>query len=83
MKSYTFKIRLEEDTFPNGEPGYFVCVPELEHLGAATQGRTKEEAIKNIQEVLRMIIEEFIEEGKPVPLEEITVPEEPLVTITV
>jgi predicted RNase H-like HicB family nuclease len=82
MKSYTFKIRLEEDGWPDGTDGYFVCVPELEHLGAATHGKTKEEALKNIQEVLQMIIDEFVEEGKPLPIEGVMVSEEPLVTVT-
>ena len=67
MKSYSFKVLLEEDTFPDGSRGYSVSVPALEHLGAATQGRTREEAIKNIQEVLEMILEELVEEGKAIP----------------
>ena len=58
MRSYSFKVLLEEDTFPDGSMGYAVSVPALEHLGAATQGRTREEALKNIQEVLEMILEE-------------------------
>lgn len=82
MKSYSFKVLLEEDTFPDGSRGYSVSVPALEHLGAATQGRTREEAIKNIQEVLEMILEELVEEGKPIPVDAAIVSEEPLVTVT-
>jgi predicted RNase H-like HicB family nuclease len=32
-------------------------------VGAATSGQNREEALKNMNEVLRMIAEEFIEEG--------------------
>ena len=83
MKSYTFKVLLEEDAFPDGSKGYSVSVPALEHLGAATQGRTREEALKNIQEVLELILEELAEEGKPIPSEAAMVSEEPVVTVTV
>ena len=83
MKSYSFKVVLEEDTFPDGRKGYSVSVPALEHLGAATQGRTREEALKNIQEVLEMILEELVQEGKPIPGHAALVSEEPVVTVTV
>ena len=39
-------------------------------------------SIKNIQGVLEMILEELVEEGKPIPDDAGTVSEEPLVTIT-
>jgi predicted RNase H-like HicB family nuclease len=82
VKSYTFKVVIEEDTFPDGSGGYFVSVPALEHLGAATQGKTREEALQNIQEVLHLIVEELLAEGKPIPREAGMVSEEPLVTVT-
>jgi predicted RNase H-like HicB family nuclease len=81
VKSYTFKIKLEEDTFPDGSPGYFVSVPALEHLGAATQGKTKEEALRNIQDVLSIILEELRTEGTALPREAATESDDPLVTI--
>ena len=82
VKSYTFKVLSEEDTFPDGSIGYFVSVPALEYLGAATQGKTPEEALQNIQEVLPMILEELHEEGRPIPKEGVVESEEPLVTVT-
>lgn len=82
MKSYTFRVMVEEDTFPDGRRGYFVSVPALEHLGAATQGKTPEEALQHIQEVLHLILEELLAEGKPIPTEGVKVSEEPLVTVT-
>jgi len=39
----------------------------LEKEGAATWGYTREEALKNIREVVEMIVEELIEDGKPFP----------------
>ena len=82
MRSYTFRIEIEKDSFPGGESGFFVRVPALEHLGAATQGRTREEAINRIHEVLRMILEDLAEEGQSIPAEAATVSDEPLVTVT-
>jgi len=55
VRSYTFRVRLEEDAWPGEPRGYFVCVPELEHLAAATHGGTPQEALANMQEVLQMV----------------------------
>lgn len=46
---------------------WHVCVPELEHKGAATWGATREIALRNIQEVTQMIIEEMLENGETLP----------------
>ncbi|MHB8523794.1 MAG: type II toxin-antitoxin system HicB family antitoxin [Limisphaerales bacterium] len=62
MKSYLFPVTLEPDGLV-----WRACVPELEPKGAATFGHTREEALRNIQEVLQMVIEEMIEDGEPVP----------------
>jgi predicted RNase H-like HicB family nuclease len=51
-------------------------------LGGATWGKTREEALKNIQEVIEMIVEELAEEGEAIPADAATVSEEPLVTVT-
>lgn len=79
MKTYVFKVEVEPD-----EDGWRAFYPPLEESGAATWGYTKEEALKNIQEVLSMIVEEFAEEGKPVPTsEQMTVSEDALVAVNV
>lgn len=83
MKSYTFKAVVEEDTFPDGNTGYFAYIPDLEHLGAATQGKTPEEALKNLQEVLQMIVEELIEEKQSIPSGAAIVSDEPMITVTI
>ena len=67
MKTYTFKVVVEPDEDANGNPAWFAYCPALEKIGGATSGRTKEEALQNINEVVRMIVQEFIEERKPLP----------------
>ncbi len=62
MKTYAFKVVVEPD-----EGGYHSYCPALRHLGAVTQGLTPEEALKNINEVVRMILDEIREDGLPFP----------------
>jgi len=61
-KTYVFKVIIETD-----EDQWFACCPILEHNGAATWGYTREEALKNIKEVLEMTIESMIEHGETIP----------------
>ena len=58
MMTYIFKIVIEEDPFPDGRMVYHIYCPALKDYAASTWGYTKEEAIKNIQEVIQMIIED-------------------------
>jgi predicted RNase H-like HicB family nuclease len=46
------------------EDGWHVSYGPWRKIGASTWGQTEEEAMKNIQEVLEMIIEEMQEEKK-------------------
>jgi len=62
MRTYVFKVVVE----PDGDRWHAYC-PVLEDKGGATWGYTKEEALKNISEVVEMIIEELIEDGEPIP----------------
>jgi predicted RNase H-like HicB family nuclease len=39
----------------------------LESLGAAASGKTPDEALSNVNDIVRMIVQEFIEGGKAVP----------------
>ena len=48
---------------PDGDH-WFACVPELLEQGVSTWGHTKEEAGRNLVEVLKMTIEELPKEGK-------------------
>jgi predicted RNase H-like HicB family nuclease len=87
LKSYTFRIVIEKDRWPD-EPDekaiWAAYCPALLAQGASTWGATKEEALKNIQEVLQMVIESLVEHGESIPEQEaVTVSEEPLVTVTI
>jgi predicted RNase H-like HicB family nuclease len=77
VKSYVFRVVLEED-----EGRWHAAVPELEAKGGATWGNSREEALRNIQEVVQMVLEDLIEEGEPVPVG-IAVTDEPAVAVTV
>lgn len=67
MKTYSFKVVVEPDEDALGNPAWFASCPALESMGAATSGRTREEALRRINEVVRMIVQEFVEDGKPLP----------------
>ncbi len=67
MKTYSFKVVLEPDEDAAGNAAWFASCPALESIGAATSGRTRDEALRNISQVVRMIVQEFVEEGKPLP----------------
>ncbi len=60
MQTYVFSVVIEPD-----EEGWRAFYPSWEHIGASTWGQTREDALKNIQEVLEMILDEFEQEGKP------------------
>jgi predicted RNase H-like HicB family nuclease len=77
VKSYVFRVILEPD-----EQAWRAFIPDLEQKGGATWGNTKEEALRNIQEVAQMVIESMLEDGDPLPpgLAEMN---EPVVAITV
>lgn len=85
-KSYSFKVIIEPDTFEDGRPAFHAFCPALKQYGAVTWGSTEEEALKHIQEVIQMIVDELIEDGIDIPegpKEEVEVFSEPRVLITV
>jgi predicted RNase H-like HicB family nuclease len=91
MKTYNFKVVLEPDEDFDGNPsGWHVYCPALKNLGGSTWGETRAEALKNIGEVVQIIVREFIEDGKPLPegpedwveVEEIS-EEQPRIAVTV
>jgi predicted RNase H-like HicB family nuclease len=77
MKSYVFPVVVEPD-----EDVWRAYVPELESKGAATWGHTREEALKNVQEVTQMVIEELLEDGESLP-SNVTVSDQPVVAVVV
>ena len=80
-KTYIFKAVIEEDPYPDGRTAYHAYCPQLLREGASTWGYTYEEALKNIQEVVQMIIEGLIEDGDPVPKADVATLEEPVILI--
>ena len=62
MQTYVFSVVIEPD-----EEGWRAFYPSWEHIGVSTWGPTREDALKNIQEVLEIILDEFEQEGKPMP----------------
>ncbi len=76
LTTYTFKVVVEPD-----EERWRAYVPSLEHLGAATWGYSREEALQHIREVLALVVEELVAEGKALP-GEVQISEEALVSIT-
>lgn len=77
MRSYVFPVVIEPD-----EDVWRAYVPDLESKGAATWGHTKEDALRNIQEVAQMVIEELLEDGESLPAS-VTVTDQPVVAVTV
>jgi predicted RNase H-like HicB family nuclease len=85
-KSYSFRVVIEPDQFEDDRPAYHVFCPALKQYGASTWGNTEAEALKNIQEVVQMIVEELIEDGVTIPegpREEVEVFTDPRVSVTV
>jgi predicted RNase H-like HicB family nuclease len=80
LKSYVFKVVIEEDQFDDGRPGFSASCPALE--GAYTWGETREQALERVHEVVKLILDELQEEGKPIPPGTIEV-ESPAVMVTV
>jgi predicted RNase H-like HicB family nuclease len=62
--TYTFKLVVE----PDGDRWHAYC-PALVAAGAATWGYTREEALRNVQDVVRMVVDIIVEDGEPLPTE--------------
>ncbi len=87
MKTYNFKVVIEADEDFDGNPsGFHAYAPALEKQGASTWGATETEALKNINEVVHLVIQSMLEHGESIPEEphdEVEVTVEPRVAITV
>jgi predicted RNase H-like HicB family nuclease len=77
MKSYLFRVVVEKD-----EDVWRAYAPELESRGAATWGHNREEALRNIEEVLQMVVEDMLEAGESLP-DSVMVADEPRVAVNV
>jgi len=76
MRSFVLRVVLEPD-----EDVWRAYIPELEAKGAATWGHTREEALRNMQEVAQMVLEELEEDGEQLP-PSVTVSDQPLVAVS-
>jgi predicted RNase H-like HicB family nuclease len=80
VKTYVFRVVVEPD-----EERWHAFCPILEEYGAATWGYTEAEALKNITEVVEMVLEELVAEQAPIPegpVEEVFISAEPRVAVT-
>jgi predicted RNase H-like HicB family nuclease len=60
MKNYKFSIVIEKDP-----DGYFALCPELQ--GCYSQGETYEEALSNIQDAIKLHLEDRLTNNEAVP----------------
>jgi predicted RNase H-like HicB family nuclease len=87
MKTYNFKVVIEPDEDFDGQPsGWHAYCPALERQGASTWGETEVDALKKINDLVRMVVESMLEHHEPIPEEpadEVQVTVEPRVAVTV
>ncbi len=87
LKSYTFKVVLERDRWPD-EPEeqavWRAYVPLLRERGAHAWGDTPEEALENLRNAVELLLEYLKEKGEPIPEEpdQVEVSAEPRITVT-
>ena len=67
MKSYIFKIVVEEDAFEDGRIAYHAYCPALK--GCHTWGHTYQEALANVREAVELYVEDLREAGDPIPVD--------------
>lgn len=60
MTKYVLAIVIEKD-----EDGYYAYCPDLQ--GCYSQGETYEEALANIEDAIRLHLEDRVASGEPVP----------------
>lgn len=84
MKSYIFKVVIEEDPKEDGTMAYHAYCPALK--GCHTWGYTYEEALANIHEAVRCHVESLLKDKLPIPAgpkEDVQVLSEPAVSVVV
>lgn len=71
MKSYSFAVVIEKEP---EDPGYFAYSPTL--AGCVSSGDTVEETRANMREALQQHVETLLEDGLPIPQDNIFYVEE-------
>ncbi|MCK4490984.1 MAG: type II toxin-antitoxin system HicB family antitoxin [Candidatus Altiarchaeales archaeon] len=83
MKSYIFKVKVEQD-----QDKWVAYYPELKDKGGAAWGETREDALRNLEEVIRLVLEDMVECGELSVFESkmrnkgLTISPQPLVSVT-
>jgi predicted RNase H-like HicB family nuclease len=62
LKSYRFQVVVERD----GDAWLAYC-PALLEKGGSSWGRSREEALKNIHQVVEMVVQSLVEHGETIP----------------
>jgi predicted RNase H-like HicB family nuclease len=87
MKTYNFKVVVEADQdYDGNRAGWHAYCPALERHGASTWGATEAEALKNIDDVVHMVVESVLEHGEQIqedPTDRVEVSVGPRVAVTV
>ncbi len=65
VKSYVFKVVIEEDAFEDGQKAFKASCPALK--GCHSWGHTYDEALANIREAVELYVEDLKEAGEPIP----------------
>ncbi len=82
MKSYIFKVAIEPDKFEDGRDAWHGFCPALK--GCHTWGHTYEEALANLREAIDLYVQDLIEAGEQIPVDQGTIQlPEPAVVVNV
>ncbi len=78
VRSYTFRVVVEPDSFGDGTPAFHAYVPALP--SCRSWGYTIEEAIQNVEVAAKMLLDVMRERGEPIP-HDVDVQDQPRITI--
>ncbi len=86
--TWRFSVSLvaPDEDFDGNPAGWHAYCPVLERQGASTWGETEDEALKNINELVRMVVESVREHAERIPEEppdQVEVTVAPRVAVTV
>jgi predicted RNase H-like HicB family nuclease len=84
MKTYLFQVVIEEDPYEDGRMAYYARCPGLEHC--YSWGYTEKEALENLQETVKLLLEDMQENGEKIPTaskKTIEISPKPLIAVTV
>jgi antitoxin HicB len=71
MKSYVFRVVVQPDKFEDGRDAWHAFCPALR--GCQTWGHTREEALRNIRDAIDLHVQDLLEAGQSIPLDQGTI----------